>query len=78
MLSGDSWLNSIRDVIPEAERIIILLNNAVTKAVAQRINHLFPYQLLILSSLSFLTGIIYQHSNGIIEIYYVIILHNIL
>ena len=60
MFSGDSKLNSIRNITSEAEWVIIILNHAAAKSVAHRINPLLPYQLLILHSASSFTGIIYQ------------------
>lgn len=71
LLSVASWLNSIRNIIPEADRVISLLDNASAKHLSgsSKINPLLPYQLLILYSSLSSIGIIYQQGNGITEIY---------
>lgn len=60
LLSGDSQLNAIRQITPEANREISLLNNAAAKTVAHIINPSLPYQLLILNPSFSAFGITYQ------------------
>lgn len=54
--SGDTWVNSVRNVTPEAESVFRWLNNAAAEAVSHRINPLLSNQLLILLSFLFISG----------------------
>lgn len=46
LLSVASWLNSIRNIIPEADRVISLLNNASAKHLSGSSKKLIPYFLI--------------------------------